>query len=369
MTNHPKERIRSIDALRGFDMAMILGLREALLGIAMLFGWTRVLGVMQEQFVHPAWNGFTAWDLIFPLFLFLAGTSLPFSQEKRLAQGASRGRLTIVAIRRGLLLVFLGVVYNGLFGFSETRELRYASVLGRIGLGWLGAALLYLWVPRRGLAIAFVLLLAVHSLVLLFVPAPGLDAASLVDGETISDWLDRQLVPGRLHRDGRGDPEGIFGVVPAIGTALLGLGAGLWLKREDVGHGERLGGFAAFGAASLAAGWLLHLAGVPINKNLWTASFTLWAAGWSFLALGLFHLVFDIVRADRLALVFTVIGANAILAYLASAFISWSGLASVLFERGLGNGRLNALLIPTVALALQWAVLYALYKRRIFLRV
>ena len=368
MTDHPKERIRSIDALRGFDMAMILGLREALLGITVLFGWTGLHDVFEKQFVHPAWNGFTAWDLIFPLFLFLAGTSLPFSQEKRLERGASTRLLTLVAIRRGVLLVFFGVVYNGLLGFSEERELRYASVLGRIGLGWLGAALLYIYLPRKGLAIAFAVLLGVHSLVLLFVPAPGMESASLVDGETISDWLDRKLVPGRLHR-GAGDPEGIFGVVPAIGTALLGVGAGLWLKRADVGHGERLAGFAAFGAACLACGWLLDLAGLPINKNLWTASFALWAGGWSFLALGVFHLVFDVVRADRLALVFTVIGANAILAYLASAFISWSGLASVLFERGLGNGRLNPLLVPTVALALQWAVLFALYKRRIFLRV
>lgn len=366
--NHPTDRIRSIDALRGFDMAMILGGREALLALTALCGWSGLHKTFEHQLEHPAWNGFTAFDLIFPLFLFLAGASLPFSQAKRLGAGATKKSLALIAVRRAALLVFLGVVYNGLFGFSETRELRYASVLSRIGLGWLGAALLYLYVPKRGLVVAFAVILIAHSAAMLLIPAPGLDSVSWESGQTINDWVDRKLVPGRLHR-GDGDPEGLFGVIPAIGTALLGLGAGLWLRRQDIGRSRRLGGLVLFAAQCLVLGWVLDRAGVPINKNLWTASFVLWAGGWSFLLLALFHWLFDIVRMDRLALVFTVIGANAILAYLASAFISSAGLVRVVFDRGLGNGRLNEALVPVLALLLQWLVLYALYRRRLFLRV
>lgn len=366
---HPRDRLRSLDALRGFDMSIILGGREVILGLAALVGSERLSATLAHQLEHPEWNGFTAFDLIFPLFLFLAGVSLPLSLAKRREAGAGNRELTLHALRRGALLVFFGLVYNGLLGF-DWGHLRWASVLGRIGLAWMVAALLWIHLPRRAAAAVGIALAVGHSLALLFITAPGLglDGPSLAPGETISGWVDRHLVPGRLYKTVR-DPEGLFGVLPAVGTALLGAFAGSWMTRPGRAAGRRIGGLVVFGLQCLVLGGLLDVAGLPINKNLWTMSFALWAGGWSFLALALFHWVFDVVRMDRLAMVFTVIGANSILAYLVSAFVSWRAVAEVPFSRGLSNGRMHEALLPLAALGLQWLFLYALYRGRIFLRV
>ena len=85
-------RLRSIDALRGLDMALILGGREAILAIAALFASEPAMAALNRQFHHPEWNGFTLYDLVFPLFLFLAGASMPLSMEKRIAAGSGEPR-------------------------------------------------------------------------------------------------------------------------------------------------------------------------------------------------------------------------------------------------------------------------------------
>ncbi len=362
-------RLRSIDALRGLDMSIILGGREAILGIAGLFASEQTMAALDRQFHHPEWNGFTLYDLIFPLFLFLAGASMPLSMEKRIAAGATKATLTRHAVRRGAVLVLLGAIYNGLLGFDFER-VRYASVLGRIGLAWMVAALLWIHLPRRAVAVTGVGLAAVHGLALMFITAPGLglEGPSLAPGETIGGWIDRQLVPGRLH-EGVRDPEGIFGVLPAAGTALLGAFAGSWMSGTGRTRGRGIGGLVVLGGQCLVLGWLLDALGLPINKNLWTASFVLWAGGWSFLLLALFHWLFDVVRMDRLAMVFMVIGANSILAYMVSAFVSWQSVVELLLSKGIGYGKIDEALLPLLGLGLLWLILLALYRRRIFLRV
>jgi predicted acyltransferase len=263
--------------------------------------------------------------------------------------------------------VFLGAVYNGLLSF-EFDTLRVASVLGRIGLAWAGAALAILFLRLRGQIAVFFAVLVAHSIALLLVAAPGLDAVSLEPGMTFGDWFDRHMTPGRLYRGDR-DPEGLFGVLPAIGTALLGSFAGRWLGRGDLVPRRKLGGLVLAGTQCLLLGWLFDLAGLPINKNLWTASFVFFAGGWSLLLLALFHWIFDMRSAKRLALVFTVVGANAILAYVAGAFIDFRDIIELVFGRALERDKLNTALVPVLALCLQWGILFFLYRRRIFLRV
>ncbi|MEE2940724.1 MAG: DUF5009 domain-containing protein [Planctomycetota bacterium] len=377
MTDDPLEtrsrpepgRLRSLDALRGLDMSLILGGREAILAIAGLFASEPAMAALDRQFHHPEWNGFTLYDLIFPLFLFLAGVSMPLSMEKRVAAGATKASLTRHALRRGAVLVLFGAIYNGLLGLDFER-VRYASVLGRIGLAWMVAALLWIHLPRRAVVAAGVGFAAAHGLALVLVTAPGLglEGPSLEPGETISCWVDRKLVPGRLH-EGVRDPEGLFGVLPAATTALLGALAGAWLTEPSRAAGPRIGGLVAIGGQCLVLGWLLDALGLPINKNLWTASFVLWAGGWSFLLLAVFHWAFDVVRMDRLATVFMVVGANSILAYMMSAFISWQSVAELLLAKGIGYDKLHESLLPLAGLVLLWLILGVLYRRRIFLRV
>jgi predicted acyltransferase len=283
-------RLRSLDALRGFDMLWIVGGATLVAALAEATGWGW-LGWIEGQCEHVEWHGFRFWDLIFPLFLFLAGVSMPFSFAKRRGQGASDGTLARHALRRGLTLVFLGVVYNGLLAF-DFATLRYASVLGRIGLGWMFAALIALRCGVRGQVAWIAGLLLGYWAALTLVPVPGQGAPSLEPGRTLADWLDRTLLPGRLHREVR-DPEGILSTVPAVATALSGALAGAWLRRADVAGDRRAAGLALAGLGALALGGLWQLA-FPLNKNLWTSSFVAWTSGWSLLALAAFYWVIDV---------------------------------------------------------------------------
>jgi len=136
------ERLTSIDALRGFDMFWIAGGESVIHTLTNLVGGPILLWCSYEL-THSVWNGFTFYDMIFPLFLFLAGTTVPFSFTKRRARGATQGDLYKHVISRVVILVVLGLIYNGFLNF-DWESTRYASVLARIGLGWGFAAMIYL---------------------------------------------------------------------------------------------------------------------------------------------------------------------------------------------------------------------------------
>jgi predicted acyltransferase len=358
-------RLRSLDALRGFDMLWIAG------GGAMLQAWADSnewawLDWARSQTEHVEWNGFTFWDLIFPLFLFLAGVSMPMSFARRRAEGASERELAGHALRRGLTLVLLGLVYNGLLRF-DFATLRCAGVLARIGLAWMFAAWIVLATSTVRARVAWVLgILLGYWAALTLLPVPGYGTANLEPGTNLVDWFDQRFLPGRLYREVR-DPEGLLATVPAIATALCGALTGEWLRRADLAPARRVSGLALAALACLAVGALWALA-FPLNKNLWTSSFVLWCAGWSLLLVTLFHLVFDIARWERGAFVLEVIGANAITIYVLQSFVDFDALAKLLLAAR-GALKLHPALVAGGGLALKWLVLYVLWRARIFLRV
>lgn len=357
-------RLHSLDALRGFDMFWIIGGGELVGAWADSNDW-KWLDRVREQTEHPPWHGFTFWDLIFPLFLFLAGASLPLSFARRRERGDSRAKLALHSVRRGLTLVLLGLVYNGLLKF-DFANLRCASVLGRIGLAWMFAALIALWFRPRGQVVWIAALLLGYWAALMLVPVPGFGAGNLEPGATLTDWIDRQFLPGRLYRGVR-DPEGILGTVPAIATALFGSLAGEWLLRRDASETRKTFALFVAGAVLLMLGALWDTV-FPINKNLWTSSFVLWTAGWSALALGAFHLAVDVWNWRRVAFVFEVIGVNAITIYMLGRFVRFDHLAEWLL--GLA-GRFEVAPIAACigGLTLEWLLLYALYRAKVFVRV
>ena len=355
-------RLASLDALRGFDMIWIVGGREVVAAAAAWTGWG-FLRSLEAQLHHPEWNGFTAWDLIFPLFLFLAGVSFPFSLASRRGRGQSEGRIRRHVLCRGAFLVALGVLYNVGPGFAFTN-VRYASVLGRIGLAWMFAALIGTRWGWRGQSVWIVGLLLGYWAAMTLVPVPGQGAPSLAPGETLADWIDRALLPGRLHRGVR-DPEGLFATVPAIATGLAGMLAGRAL-RSGAAPFWRVTGLAGAGLAALGLGALWDPL-FPINKNLWSSSFVLWTAGWSLLLLALFHLVIDLGGLRRPAAVLAVVGTNALTAYLMTRFIDFRAVAQLVLRWGDGPG--HDFTVALFALALVWLVLLGLYRRRWFLRV
>lgn len=365
------KRLLSLDALRGFDMFFIMGGSSLFIGLSMLFpcGLTEAVA---GQMTHKQWDGFAFYDMIFPLFLFIAGVSFPFSYAKSVGKGIGNKSMHMKILRRGITLVLLGVVYNGLLQF-DFANLRIASVLGRIGLAWMIAALLYVNVAFKArVGIAVFILLGYWALIAL-VPAPDVAGAQPFSFEgNLVGYIDRILLPGRLH-EGHFDPEGILSTIPAVVTAMLGMMAGDTVKK--VSDGGRTGQRAVLilicaGAALVLAGLLWNTV-YPINKKLWSGSYVCFVGGFSFLLFALFYYVIDVKGWRKWTFFFRVIGLNSITIYMAQAIINFKYTAGFF-----GNGVLSLLPENAAAftgavfyIAVCWLFLYFLYRKDIFLKV
>jgi len=363
------QRLFSLDALRGFDMFWIMGAEEIFFRMSDITD-SPFWNAMAVQFDHPDWHGFAAYDLIFPLFLFLAGVATPYSIGKQIEKGKSRKTLLIRVIKRGFILVLLGVVYNNGLQILPLDEIRFPSVLGRIGLAYMFANIIYLYTKQRGQIIWFVSILIGYWLLILFNSAPGFPMGDLSMEGNIVSYLDRMILPGKLYL-GIHDPEGLVSTIPAISTALLGIFTGNLLKNTTEEKKKQTA------IKMLIIGIvLLVLAQIwnqffPINKNLWTSSFVLQCGGISLLLMSLFYYIIDILGYIKWAFFFKVIGMNSILIYMAGGFIDWSYTTSSLFKwlGQLIGEPYNAVVMVFCFLAVQWAFLYVLYKKKIFLRV
>ena len=372
-TPAPKsERLLSLDALRGFDLFWIVGGHGILLALFKLteWGW---LGAIDDQLKHVDWNGFQAYDLIFPLFLFMAGVSTPYSLTRRLTEGA-RGEVIRKVIQRGLLLVLLGIIYNNGLQWKGLENMRLGSVLGRIGLAGMFAQLIFvfnyetpkrLWVWLTGILLGYWAMLS-------FGHAPGFAAGDLTMEGNFASYVDRLLLPGKLHK-GIHDPEGLLAMLPAIGNALLGILAGLWLRRsaEEVSGDRKAAGLAMAGLALLAVGGLWSFV-FPLNKNLWTSSFVLWTCGWSSLLLAMFYWLIDVRGWARgFGAFFAVIGMNSVLIYMSGKFLNFDFTGQAIFG-GLARAfppALASLVLVTGIFVVKWMLFWFLKRQKLFLKV
>src|ERR1051326_6962955 len=148
------QRLYSLDALRGFDMFWIMGAEEIVHALAKATGSSFWAG-FSNQLTHPDWNGFHFYDLIFPLFLFIAGVATPYSVGRELEKGKSKSQLLARVIKRGLILVLLGIIANNGLKIMPLSEVRFPSVLGRIGLAYMFANIIYLYSKQRAQIIWF----------------------------------------------------------------------------------------------------------------------------------------------------------------------------------------------------------------------
>ena len=366
-------RLVSLDVLRGFDMMFIMG-APAVLTLTLTALGCRCEG-LEEQFRHVAWHGLRFYDTIFPLFLFLAGVSWPFSLAKRRARGDSTARIVRKIVSRGLTLALLGFVCNGLLKF-DFGSLVWGSVLARIGIAWAVAAALSVFLDvRKRVAIAGIILLA-HWAVCVLVVAPdaqGLDPLSM-EG-CFAGWLDRTLLPGRLTHPGVISNQGILSTFPAVVTAMLGVFAGEFLRRDDLSGNRKTAGLAV-GAALLAVLGVLTSVGfgrwsMPFNKILWSSSFTLVVGGYSAAMLAIFYWLIDVKGWWRRTLFFRVIGMNSITIYLANRILGFRCFADFFFGgvSSLLPSAWGAVVLSAATLAFEWLFLYFLFKKNVFLRV
>lgn len=369
-------RLYSLDALRGFDMFWIMGADALFQSLSRAAPNSGILKIIADQLEHPAWNGFHFYDLIFPLFLFMAGVSTPFSVGRELEKGKSRQQLVWRVVKRGLILVLFGLIANNGLEIRHLADIRFPSVLGRIGLAYMFANIIYLYASEIAQMIWFWALLIGYWLLLKFTSAPGFHPGDLTPEGNFASWVDRTILPGHLYvsfPDGRPnmhDPEGLFSTIPAISTGLLGILAGTTLKKTTLTQVKKTLRLATIGIVFIVLALIWNL-DFPINKNLWTSSFVLNVGGISLLLMALFYYVIDVLGHKQWAFFFKVIGMNSILIYMSGHFINWhyttNGFFKWLFQ--LAGEAWGAVLLALCVLLIKWLFLHFMYKKKIFLRV
>ncbi len=377
----PGRRLLSLDVARGITIAFMIMVNNN--------GGHGAWGFMK----HAAWTGLTATDLVFPTFVFVVGISVVFAIEARLARGATRGQLARRAVQRAVILCLLGIVVNS-FPFFELEHIRFFGVLQRIAVCYLVVSLFYLWERRVWpIAAALVVALVGYWVLLRWVPVPGAglpgrDIPFMDVQQNLVSWLDRQVFPYHLYLEAPDhnvrDPEGLLSDLPAIGTALMGLLTGLWLRTRR-GIPAKTAGLAGAAIASLALGYL-WAQWFPLNKNLWTSSYVLVAGGYS---LALVTLTYWAIEQKGWCTGWTwiwlVFGSNAIAAYMFSELLP-GVLYNLHFTSGGSRTDVIAFMVDHVyaripdpgwaafAYSVSFAVVsfipvWILYRRRIFLKV
>lgn len=366
----PAPRLDSLDALRGFDMLWIIGADTLGAAFERLHGGA-ASRLLARQFGHSEWAGFTFYDLIFPLFVFMVGVSVTFSLG-RLVAGGGRGAAVRRVLRRGLVMYLLGVFFYGgvAHGFAQVR---WVGVLQRLAFCYIAVGLLSLYVKPRGLVVWCIGLLAGYWALLTLVAVPGFGAGDYARGHNLANWIDAHYLPGRVWY-GDYDPEGILSTLPAIASCLLGVFAGRWLRDERHAPARRALGLIVAGGVVVALGeaWGLQF---PVVKRIWTSSFVLVAGGWSSVLLGVFYYAIDVRGWRGWAQPFVWVGTNAITIYLVSHLVDFGGLSARLAGGPVAGGLdalwpgLGGLALAAVGIALCVGLCGRLHARKIFLKL
>lgn len=362
----PRERLLSLDALRGFDMLWITGGGYLVTVLAKYTGagWLQTLA---EQMEHVPWAGFHFEDLIFPLFMFISGVAIPFALISKLEKKVPKSDLAKKAFKRAVTLVLIGFVYNGVFsnGFENPR---FASVLGQIGLAYFFASLIVIYTKSFKQSLYWLggILVGI-GIIQLLIPVPGIGAGVLTPEGCINGYLDRMLLPGRLH--GKiFDPEGLLCIVSAVTVTLMGSVAGHFLRDKTTNDKQKIKTLSLIGASSIVLALLLSTF-YPLIKACWTSSFNLLTGGIGFLLIMAFYWMIDVKGWKKWSFFFRVIGMNSIFIYLLYDMADPAHISKYIFGWTVLWGDFGQIVSVIGSIMLVWSLLYYMYKKNIFLRV
>ncbi|MBI5424264.1 MAG: DUF5009 domain-containing protein [Opitutae bacterium] len=379
----PTERLVSLDAFRGATIAGML-----------LVNNPGTWSAIYPPLAHAQWHGWTLTDTIFPSFLWIVGVSLTLSTARRVEAGADRAQLFRHVLQRAAVIFGLGLLLAAFpFGLLPTHHfaplsLRIPGVLQRIAVCYLVASAIFLRTGWRGQLVWAVALLLGYWALLTLVPVPGYGAGMIDQPKgNLAWWIDSHLLAGHTWSGAPApgfDPEGILSTLPAIATVLCGTLAGYWLRGVRAPARTSLG-LVVGGAVLLAigAGWGSVF---PINKNLWTSSYTVFMAGWAALWLGVFHWTIDVRGWRGWALPFTIYGMNALAMFVLAGLIGrlltliqWTGaggarvtLKGAIYDNLFASwlSPLNASLAFAVSFVLVFlAIATAMWRRNWFIKV
>jgi predicted acyltransferase len=360
------ERLGSLDAFRGFVMLWIIGGEGLMVGLAAL-GHNRVIDALVYELSHTPWQGLRFYDCIWPSFMLMVGVSVPLSFAKRSLTQTYQQQV-VHAVKRAIVLFLLGSLRESvLIGSPYLVEL--SSALQPIAIAYFVAVLIVRksWRFQAGLAAA---ILAGYALLLAFIGAPGIPAGSYQYDHNLVHWVDIALL-GQVHWDRWPfAPEGwgtVLSTIPTISTTLLGLLIGelLMSGRSKESKAKFIGGI---GLGCIAIGYGTSFV-VPVVMKMWTTSYGLISAGWACLMLLFFYWLMDIRGYQKWAFPLTVIGMNAIFIYMFTSLIHLDPIVDA-FTRGIARVLPNSeLLFQQIAvLAVEWLILFWMYRRRIFIR-
>ena len=361
-----KERLYSLDTLRGFDMFWIIGGGALVRALAKATGWDW-METLAHQMHHAEWIGFHFEDLIFPLFMFISGVAIPYALISRKEKGTPKPILYKKVFRRMVILVLFGFIYNGALrdGFAN---LRMVSVLSQIGIAYFFAAMITINTNSVKTRIFWVLgILAGIAVVQLLVTVNGFGGGVLTAEGSINSWIDQNFIPGRLYGKTY-DPEGFLCIISATSVTLMGAIAGTIIRSKKYTQHKKTIILLITGAALVATALLLSPV-YPIIKKLWTVPFNILTAGISFLLLAVFYYIVDVMMWRNWIFFFRVIGLNSITIYMGRKIIDFKHASEFLLGWTSFLGEYGSVIIAIGVIALEWLILYYLYKKKIFLRV
>jgi predicted acyltransferase len=310
-------RLVSLDAFRGFTIAAMVLVNNP-------GDWGHLYGPLE----HAKWNGWTFTDCIFPFFLFIGGVAMALSLGRLAAAGADRPRLLAKLARRAMLIFLIGFLLN-FMPYFNVEKVRIPGVLQRIALCTLLAAPIVVYCGWRAQLAVIAGVLALYSVLMLYVPVPGIGAGVLEPGQDFGAWVDRALLGKHLWVQAKTwDPEGIVSTLPALCSQLFGVLAGRWLA-SGVDRTRQVVGLIVAGIACVAIGMFLDIILMPINKSLWTPSYCFLMTGLACLAFSAFYWLLDVSPSARVRTVaarwthpFVIYGMNALFIFAFSGFVA-----------------------------------------------
>ncbi len=372
-TTSPRtERLVSLDVFRGITIAGMVLVNNP--GTWQHLYWP--LG-------HASWHGWTPTDLVFPFFLFIVGVSIALALGGRVGTTGSRRELYLKIVRRTLIIFALGLFLNA-FPFFDFSETRIPGVLQRIAVCYLLASVVFLNSKVKTQVVIVAFLLLGYWLLLALVPAPGFAAGDLTKEGSLPSFVDRIVFGKHVWAQAKVyDPEGLLSTLPALGTTLIGVLAGTWLRTQKSAH-EKVAGLFVAGVVCLSVGWAWN-SFFPINKALWTSSYVLFTGGLALQFLAFCFWLIDIKGYRSWAKPFEIFGVNAIALYVGAGLMA--ELLGVIRVSG-ANGSIslkawvfenlfapwaspiNASLAFAIAFVLVWlGLMWLLYRRKIFIKV
>ena len=365
-----QNRLASIDVLRGFDMFFLVGagdvLRRLLDGIH-----SDALQPVYYQLEHVKWEGFSAWDIIMPLFLFTSGLSMPFSFGKMLDKGYTKAKIYVKVLKRFFILFLLGwMVQGNLLDLNPNTFEIYCNTLHSIAFGYLITALIVLNVRKISLQLAAgISLVVVYWALMAFVPVPGVGRGVFTPDGNLAMYIDRAVFGKFMNQSADYPYTWLLSSLGFGATVFSGYYAGLMLKKPT-GHNQKLLQLTLVGVGLIVAGFLLSFH-TPIIKKIWSSSMILHSSGICFLLLALSYLITDKMKIDSWwTRQLQMFGLNAIVAYLLYEIFSLDKMATY-FVHGLEQytGAYYPFFVALCQFGILYFIIRHLYKYKIFLKV